>query len=91
MDCSVELSESADRELSKLDAQQAKRILKFLHERVAKLDDPRSIGEALHGSRLGEFWKYRVGDYRLIAKIEDDRLVVLASDTAGKSIASASA
>ena len=74
---SVELSESADRELSKLDAQQAKRILKFLHERVAKLDNPRSIGEALHGSQLGEFWKYRVGDYRLIAKIEDDRLVVL--------------
>ncbi len=73
----VELSESADRELSKLDAQQAKLILKFLHQRVAKLDDPRSIGEALHGSRLGEFWKYRVGDYRLISKIEDDRLVVL--------------
>ena len=74
---SVELSESADRELSKLDAQQVKRILKFLHERVAKLDDPRSIGEALHGSRLGEFWKYRVGDCRLISKIEDARLVVL--------------
>jgi len=74
---SVELSESADRELGKLDAQQRKRILKFLHERVAKLDDPRSVGEALHGSELGEFWKYRVGDYRLIAKIEDDRLVVL--------------
>jgi mRNA interferase RelE/StbE len=73
----VELSESADRELSKLDAQQAKLILKFLHQRVAKLEDPRSIGEALHGSRLGEFWKYRVGDYRLISKIEDDRLVVL--------------
>lgn len=74
---SVELSESADRELAKLDAQHRKRILKFLHARVAKLDDPRSLGEALHGSRLGEFWKYRVGDYRLIAKIEDDRLVVL--------------
>jgi mRNA interferase RelE/StbE len=74
---SVELSESADRELGKLDAQLRKRILKFLHERVAKLDDPRSIGEALHGSQLGEFWKYRVGDYRLISKIEDDRLVVL--------------
>jgi mRNA interferase RelE/StbE len=53
------------------------RILKFLHERVAKLDDPPAIGEALHGSRLGEFWKYRVGDYRLICKIEDDRLLVL--------------
>jgi mRNA interferase RelE/StbE len=73
----VELSESADRELGKLDAQQAKRILKFLHERVAKLNDPHSVGEALHGSRLGEFWKYRVGDYRLICKIKDDRLVVL--------------
>jgi mRNA interferase RelE/StbE len=73
----VELSAEVDRELGKLDAQQAKRILKFLHERVARLDDPRSIGEALHGSRLGEFWKYRVGDYRLICKIEDDRLVVL--------------
>ena len=52
-------------------------ILKFLYERVSKLDDPRSIGQALHGSRLGEFWKYRVGDYRLICKIEDDRLFVL--------------
>jgi mRNA interferase RelE/StbE len=73
----VELSESAQRELGKLDGSQAQRILKFLHQRVAKLDDPRSIGEALHGSRLGEFWKYRVGDYRLICKIEDDRLIVL--------------
>jgi mRNA interferase RelE/StbE len=73
----VELSESADRELGKLDVQQAKRILKFLHQRIAKLDDPRSLGEALHRSRLGEFWKYRVGDYRLICKIDDDRLVVL--------------
>ena len=73
----VELSESAERELGKLDSPQAKRILKFLHQRVARLDDPRSIGEALHGSRLGEFWKYRVGDYRLICKIEDDRLIVL--------------
>jgi len=74
---SVELSESADRELGKLDTQHRKRILKFLHQRVAKLADPRSLGEALHGSRLGEFWKYRVGDFRLISKIEDDRLVVL--------------
>lgn len=74
---SVELSAEVDRELDKLDAQHSKRILKFLHARVAKLDDPRSIGEALHGSRLGEFWKYRVGNFRLIWKIEDDRLVVL--------------
>jgi len=74
---SVELAETADRELDRLDAQHRRRILKFLHERVAKLDNPRSIGEALHGSRFGEFWKYRVGDYRLICKIEDERLIVL--------------
>jgi mRNA interferase RelE/StbE len=73
----VELSAEVARELGKLDRQQAKRILKFLQERVAKSDDPRSIGKALHGSRLGEFWKYRVGDYRFICKIEDDRLIVL--------------
>jgi mRNA interferase RelE/StbE len=73
----VELSATAARELDDLDAQQSRRILKFLHERVARLANPRSIGKALHGSRLGEFWKYRVGDYRLISKIEDDRLVVL--------------
>lgn len=74
---SVELSATADRELSKLVPQEAKRILKFLHQQVARLDDPRSIGKALHGSKLGEFWRYRVGDDRLIAKIEDDRLIVL--------------
>jgi len=73
----VELAASADRELRKLDAEHAKRILKFLRERVAKLDNPRSIGKALRGSRLGEFWKYRVGDYRLVCTIEDARLVVL--------------
>jgi mRNA interferase RelE/StbE len=73
----VELSADVDRELAKLDPPQRNRILKFLNERVARLDNPRSIGQALHGSRLGEFWKYRVGDYRLICKIEDDRLIVL--------------
>ena len=74
---SVELSETAERELAKLDAQHSKRILKFLYQRVAQLDNPRSIGEALHGSEFGEFWRYRVGDYRLICKIEDDRVLVL--------------
>ncbi len=73
----IELSAQVDRELGKLDPQQSKRILKFLHERVARLDNPRSIGQALQGSKLGEFWKYRVGDYRLICKIEDNRLLIL--------------
>ncbi len=47
---SVELSAEVDRELGKLDAPQAKHILKFLNERVAKLENPRSIGQALHGN-----------------------------------------
>ncbi len=68
----VELDPAAEKELDKLDPQQARRILKFLFERVAHLDDPRSIGEALHGSRLGTLWKYRVGDYRIISSIEDN-------------------
>ena len=67
----------ADRQLDKLDRQVAKRILKFLNQRVRTLDNPRSIGEALRGSKLGEFWKYRVGDHRLICSIEDWRVLIL--------------
>ena len=44
---------------------------------MATLDDPRSIGEALKGDTLGEFWKYRLGDFRLIARIVDHRLLVV--------------
>lgn len=73
----VELDPAAVRELSKIDPQTARRILTFLYERVAQLDDPRSIGEALKGSKLGAFWKYRVGDYRIISSIEDGALRVL--------------
>lgn len=73
----VELARAAERDLDKLDPQVARRILTFLHTRVASLDDPRSIGEALKGSDLGEFWKYRVGDYRIIASIEDGQLRIL--------------
>jgi mRNA interferase RelE/StbE len=51
--------------------------VKFLQERVAKLEDPRSVGKALQGSRLGEFWRYRAGPFRLICKIEDKRLLML--------------
>lgn len=73
----VELDPAAERELDKIDPQIARRILSFLHDRVAQLDDPRSIGEALKGSKLGAFWKYRVGDWRIIASIEDGDLRIL--------------
>ncbi|MGI8841315.1 MAG: type II toxin-antitoxin system RelE family toxin [Caulobacteraceae bacterium] len=73
----VELSALAQKNLDRLDPQMVRRILSFLNEKVARLDDPRSIGESLKGSQLGEFWKYRVGDYRIIARIEDRILKVL--------------
>ena len=72
----VELAKSAVAELDKLDPQVARRILLFLHQRVASLDNPRSIGEALKGARLGSFWKYRVGDWRVICTIQDSTVVV---------------
>ncbi|MBX5226291.1 type II toxin-antitoxin system RelE/ParE family toxin [Rhizobium sp. NLR9b] len=67
----IEFHRAAERELEKLGHEAARRILRFLNDRVAKLDDPRSIGEALKGSELGDFWKYRIGDYRVIASIDD--------------------
>jgi mRNA interferase RelE/StbE len=73
----VELSDTALKNLSKLDKPVALRIRGFLKERLTALDDPRSIGEALKGSKLGDFWKYRVGDYRVIASIEDGKVVIL--------------
>jgi len=74
---SVEFHPDAARELAKLDPQNERRILKFLHERVARLDDPRSSGKALRGAELREFWRYRVGDYRLICEFINNKLVVL--------------
>lgn len=73
----IEIDRAAVSDLDRLDPQAARRILVFLHERVATLADPRSIGEALKGSKLGEFWKYRVGDYRIISRIENGTLRVL--------------
>ena len=70
----IEYDAGAKKDLSRLDQQIAQRILEFLGGRVAKLEDPRSIGEALKGSVLGDFWKYRVGDYRIIAEIQDKSL-----------------
>ena len=73
----IEFEEVAKKDLAKLDKTTAKRITSFLRERVLSLDAPRGIGEMLKGPRLGEFWKYRVGDYRIICKIEDGELRVL--------------
>ncbi len=73
----IKVDEKAKKDLAKLDKQTAKRITSFLKERVSPLDDPRSIGEALKGSKLVSFWKYRVGNYRIISSIEDGALTIL--------------
>jgi len=73
---SVEFLPEAARELRKLDRQVAARLLQFLDKRVRDAHDPRSIGEPLRGERFGTYWKYRVGDYRLICSIQDQRVVV---------------
>lgn len=72
----VEFLPEAARELRKLDRQVAARLLRFLDQRVRRAEDPRSIGEPLRGERFGAYWKYRVGDYRLICRIQDQRIVV---------------
>lgn len=73
----IELDDAAKKDLAKLDKPVAKRITAFIRERLAVLDDPRSIGDALKGPRLGNLWKYRVGDYRIIAAIEDAVVKIL--------------
>lgn len=72
----IEFDPEAVKDLKKLDRQVQVRIVGFLRERLAALADPRSIGEALAGPRLGAYWKYRVGDWRIICEIQDTRIVV---------------
>ena len=72
----IEIDKKALKELAALDKPVRKRIASFLKDRLAKLENPRSIGEALQG-QLKSFWKYRVGDYRLICSIEDKTVTVL--------------
>jgi mRNA interferase RelE/StbE len=72
----IEVGIAADKELAKIDPQVRRRILRFLFDRVAILEDPRSIGDALAGAKLGEYWKYRVGDYRIIANIDDKKIII---------------
>lgn len=74
---SIEFHDSAKKDLAKLDKQIAPGITGFLRERVAPLDDPRSLGHALKGSVLAELWRYRVGDYRIICDIQDGALRIL--------------
>ena len=61
-----------------MDKKSAKRIVDFMQLRVSTLDDPRISGKPLKGN-LGVFWRYRVGDYRVLCEIRDGELVILAA------------
>lgn len=70
------MTDTARKTLAKLDRQTAKRITVFLRKRVATDADPRAVGKPLNGP-LGDFWRYRVGDYRLVCDIQDNVMRVL--------------
>jgi mRNA interferase RelE/StbE len=73
----IKYTESSSKQLKKLDKQTALRVLDYMDERVAVLADPRSLGKNLKGLKVGEYWRYRVGDIRVICNISDGQLTVL--------------
>jgi mRNA interferase RelE/StbE len=73
----IEFLPEAEKDLREIDRPVVKPILRFLYEGVRPLEDPRKIGEALKGPKLGKYWKYRVGDYRIICHIKQTEITIL--------------
>ena len=73
----IKYTEFSSKQLKKLDQLIALRVLDYMDERVAVLDDPRTLGKNLKGPMMGEYWRYRVGDIRVICDIEDGQMKVL--------------
>jgi len=71
----IRLEKNAQKELKKISQGDQLRIYGFLKNRLAVRDNPREIGDALSGP-FKDYWKYHVGDYRLIALIEDEEIVI---------------
>ncbi len=72
----IEFVPQAAKEFGKLDRTDAARIIRTLEQRIARLDDPRTLGSPLVGEHAG-YWRWRIGDYRVIARIEDERISIL--------------
>jgi mRNA interferase RelE/StbE len=72
----IEFHPDAAKELKKLDRKAAARILKTLETRIVPLDDPRTLGASLNGDHEG-YWRWRIGQYRVIARIEDEKITIL--------------
>ena len=73
----INYTESALRQLKKLDQSIALRVVDYMDERVATVDDPRTLGKNLVGPKLSDYWRYRVGDIRVICNIQDGEMCVL--------------
>ena len=73
----IKYTESSSKQLKKLDRQTALRVLDYMDERVAVVSDPRTLGKCLKGPKMGEYWRYRVGDIRIIGSILDGQMTVL--------------
>lgn len=73
----VEISDFAERQIRKLDRPVQKRLLDWLNDRLEGCKNPRHFGEPLRGNHAG-LWRYRIGDYRVLCEIQDERLVILA-------------
>ncbi|MCE3231338.1 MAG: type toxin-antitoxin system RelE/ParE family toxin [Alphaproteobacteria bacterium] len=71
----VEFSDAAKSQLKKLDKPIQQRILSFLEKRILNCDNPRSLGDALKGN-LNPYWRYRVGDYRILCILENEIVTV---------------
>jgi mRNA interferase RelE/StbE len=72
----IEFTRTAERQITKLDHPAQKAIQRFLRERLLPAENPRQWGKPLHGEKRS-LWRYRVGDYRLICDIQDEKVVVL--------------
>jgi mRNA interferase RelE/StbE len=72
----IEITRTAEKQITKLDRPAQKSIQRFLRERLTPADNPRQWGRALQGEKRG-LWRYRVGDYRLICDIQDEKIIVL--------------
>ena len=71
----IEFEAQALEDFSRLDGAVKKRIQKYI-DKIAEREDPRTLGEPLQ-ENLSTYWKYRVGDYRLVAEIQDEKFIVL--------------
>ncbi|MFH0796285.1 MAG: type II toxin-antitoxin system RelE/ParE family toxin [Candidatus Omnitrophota bacterium] len=73
----IEFEPRVEKDLRALDLTGRRRVIAFLRERIAPLQNPRSLGEPLRGEKSGKFWKYRVGNYRIICIIQDEVIKIL--------------